>query len=216
MNQGPVTSNRSVEIYKVSSTAPVRLTKLDTSPKVVLACVTGSFLYFFGDRFRGGQLNALSRVFWFRMDPDWSDQSISERLTAFGDRLEEAAVEAEFRTGVHEESEAKAKSHILIRLARMTLGFLTVIIGIALLPLPGPGWVVIAGGLVILAQDFVWAEKTLRYVRRKAPGIPEDGKIPLSSWISMAVVMGVAVGAALLVQRYVELDSTWRQVQDWF
>lgn len=141
---------------------------------------------------------------------------LSDRFSDFGDRLEEAAVKAEYRTGVREENEEKAKAHIVVRLARMTAGFITVIIGIALLPLPGPGWVVIAGGLVILAQDFEWAEKTLRYVRRKAPGIPEDGKIPLSSWISMAVVMGLAVGAAFLVQRYIDLSDTWAAFLDLF
>jgi hypothetical protein len=84
------------------------------------------------------------------------------------------------------------------------------------LPLPGPGWVVIAGGLVILAQDFVWAEKTLRYVRRRAPGIPEDGKIPMSTWITMAVVMFAAFGGAFLVRRYVDLADTWASLQDVF
>lgn len=163
------------------------------------------------------------------MDPNSSDSDdpspkrtstyaddLSERFSEFGDRLEEAAVKAEYRTGVHEATEEDAKAHIVVRLARMTAGFITVIIGIALLPLPGPGWVVIAGGLVILAQDFEWAEKTLRYVRRKAPGIPEDGKIPLSSWISMAVVMGLAIGAAFLVQRYIDLSDTWAAFLDLF
>ena len=125
---------------------------------------------------------------------DLSHHSIGERIHELGERIEEAAVEAEFRTGVHEDTVEEAKAHIVIRLARMTLGFLTVIVGIILLPLPGPGWVVIAGGLVILAQDFVWAERTLRFVRSKVPGLPEDGGIPRNAWVTMGVfgVSGVA------------------------
>ena len=155
------------------------------------------------------------------MDPDPNkitdqDQTLSERFSSFGERLGDAAVEAEYDTGVHEETEEKAKSHIAIRLARMTAGILTVIVGIALLPLPGPGWVVIAGGLAILAQDFAWAEKTLRYVRRKAPGIPEDGKIPRSTWILMAIIMTLAVGGSFVLRRYVDLSDAWQDVQDLF
>ncbi len=124
-------------------------------------------------------------------EPDDTDDptrhSIGERIHDLGERIEEAAVEAEFRTGVHEDTVEEAKAHIALRLARMTLGFLTVLVGIILLPLPGPGWVIIAGGLVILSQDFVWAERTLRYVRSKVPGLPEDGSIPAtrgSPWAS--------------------------------
>lgn len=114
------------------------------------------------------------------------------------ERVEHAAVEAEFRTGEREETEAKAKAHIAVRLARITLGFLVVIVGIILLPLPGPGWVVIAGGFVILSNDFVWAERTVRLIRRRVPGVPEDGKIPTRSWITIvAVTAGAGLGAYL-------------------
>ncbi|MBI2321202.1 MAG: hypothetical protein HYU88_03705, partial [Chloroflexi bacterium] len=41
--------------------------------------------------------------------------------------------------------------------------------GLLLLPLPGPGWLVIAAGFVVLAQDFVWAERTLARIRRRLP-----------------------------------------------
>ena len=131
-------------------------------------------------------------------DSEPVDHSLGERLRDRSHELveliEQAAVEAEFETGVREETEEKAKAHIAIRLARMTAGFLVVIIGIILLPLPGPGWVVIAGGFVILSKDFVWAERTVRLIRRRVPGVPEDGRIPTSSWITIGVV---AVGAGL-------------------
>ncbi len=162
-----------------------------------------------GDPLESSKRSGVERASDYRSD-------LSDRFSDFSERLEGAAVEAEYDTGTREQTEEKAKAHIFIRLARMTAGFLTVIIGIALLPLPGPGWVVIAGGLVILAQDFEWAEKTLRYVRRKAPGIPEDGKIPMSTWVSMVVVMGLALGGAFLVRRYIDLSDTWASFLDLF
>lgn len=119
------------------------------------------------------------------------------RFEEFKDRIEEAAIKAEFETGEREESVEEAKSHALVRLGRMTLGFGVVILGIILMPLPGPGWLIVAGGLTILAKDVAWADRALRYIRKRVPGIPEDGKIPRSSKITMAVMTLAAVAASL-------------------
>jgi uncharacterized protein (TIGR02611 family) len=40
--------------------------------------------------------------------------------------------------------------------------------GIALLVLPGPGFVLVAAGLAILATKFAWAERPLAYAKHKA------------------------------------------------
>jgi uncharacterized protein (TIGR02611 family) len=41
------------------------------------------------------------------------------------------------------------------------LGFTVVLIGLAMLVLPGPGLLVIAAGLAMLALEFAWAERVL-------------------------------------------------------
>ena len=94
----------------------------------------------------------------------------------FRERLREAALQAEYHTGDREDTEAEARAHITTRIARMTAGTLVLIAGAALLPLPGPGWVVIAIGLGILSKDVAWAERTLDRVRRRLPA-DEDGSI---------------------------------------
>lgn len=38
--------------------------------------------------------------------------------------------------------------------------------GIVLLPLPGPGWLIIFAGLGLLATEYEWAARLLRYARR--------------------------------------------------
>ena len=113
------------------------------------------------------------------------------------EELEHAAIEAEFATGDMEATEAEAKHHVIIRVARMTGGFLLLILGIALLPLPGPGWLVIAAGLTVLAQDIAWADRALRFVRRKAPGIPEDGKIPRATVLKMLLITLAFIAVSL-------------------
>ncbi len=42
-----------------------------------------------------------------------------------------------------------------------------ILVGIVLLPLPGPGWVIIFAGLGLLAIEFVWARRLLRFARRQ-------------------------------------------------
>ena len=55
---------------------------------------------------------------------------------------------------------------MLWRIGVTVLGGLVVAIGIVLLPLPGPGWVIIFGGLGILATEYTWAARLLQWVRR--------------------------------------------------
>ncbi len=47
------------------------------------------------------------------------------------------------------------------------IGFTVVMIGIALLVLPGPAFIVIPVGLAILATEFAWAKNLLEKVKNK-------------------------------------------------
>jgi hypothetical protein len=47
-------------------------------------------------------------------------------------------------------------------------GFALLLGGVALLVLPGPGLLVIIAGLVLLAREFVWAERALDEAKRRA------------------------------------------------
>ncbi len=54
------------------------------------------------------------------------------------------------------------------------VGFTILVIGIFLLVLPGPAFLVIPLGLGILATEFVWAKKLLRKVKDKISGRSES------------------------------------------
>ncbi len=54
------------------------------------------------------------------------------------------------------------------RLIVIVVGFTVLLIGLALLVLPGPAFVVIPVGLAILATEFAWARRLLRRVKREA------------------------------------------------
>jgi uncharacterized protein (TIGR02611 family) len=46
------------------------------------------------------------------------------------------------------------------------LGAAIVVLGLLLIPLPGPGWAVVFLGLAVWATEFVWAQRLLRRGRR--------------------------------------------------
>ena len=65
----------------------------------------------------------------------------------------------------------------MVRIARIGSGLGLVLLGILLLALPGPGILTIAGGLTILAVDFVWARRLLDWLKsRYRDYFPGNGK----------------------------------------
>lgn len=103
------------------------------------------------------------------------------------DRLGSAALEAERETGHREVTVEAARRGVMIRLLRIIGGFSIIGIGLAGLLLPGPGWVMIIFGLSLL--PFEWAERTVLLIRRKVPGVPEEGTIPLRTWLIMGALL---------------------------
>ena len=53
------------------------------------------------------------------------------------------------------------------RIVVTILGVAVLAVGIVLLPLPGPGWVIIFAGLGILASEYAWARRLLAFMRRQ-------------------------------------------------
>jgi uncharacterized protein (TIGR02611 family) len=80
------------------------------------------------------------------------------------------------------------------------LGGLLTLAGIALLVLPGPGFVLVAAGLAVLATQFEWAKKPLDYAKDKAEqGIEEVGKSPLrAAGATVAALVLIVLGVLVL------------------
>lgn len=62
------------------------------------------------------------------------------------------------------------------RLVTAVIGFTVLLIGLAMIVLPGPACVVIPIGLGILATEFVWAKRLLERIKNKASG--------MKTWVS--------------------------------
>jgi uncharacterized protein (TIGR02611 family) len=61
------------------------------------------------------------------------------------------------------------------------MGGTVVLIGVAMLVLPGPGMLVIAGGLAILATEFLWARRAWRKAKSAAAKVRR--KSGLKEWL---------------------------------
>jgi uncharacterized protein (TIGR02611 family) len=53
------------------------------------------------------------------------------------------------------------------RIGVAIIGLIVVVAGIILLPLPGPGWLIIFAGIAIWATEFEWAERLLMWTKRQ-------------------------------------------------
>ena len=113
-------------------------------------------------------------------------------------RFEEAAIEAEFETGYREETREEARRGVVRRLLRMTSGSLVTIIGVIMMPLPGPGLLIVAVGLGILSRDVAWADRLLQIVRKRLPS-DSDGRLPRSSIVTMSVLALAGVAFSIWV-----------------
>ena len=109
------------------------------------------------------------------------------------DELLEAAVEAEIETGRREETVEQAERSLVLRVLRVTLGVVVVAVGLSLLVLPGPGLIVIAGGLALMAQDVPFARRWLAKVRER---IPEDEDGGIATWVVVLSVSALVISIA--------------------
>jgi uncharacterized protein (TIGR02611 family) len=84
--------------------------------------------------------------------------------------------------------------HLVYRTLVGVVGAAVIVLGVLLLPLPGPGWVVIFLGLGVLASEFEWARRLLRYSRQQVAR--------WTDWVtrqSLAVRLVIGAGFVLLL-----------------
>lgn len=56
-----------------------------------------------------------------------------------------------------------------------SLGWVLVVLGIILMPLPGPGMLIVLGGIVLLARHYDWADRIVEPLQTKALEAAEYG-----------------------------------------
>lgn len=84
------------------------------------------------------------------------------------------------------------------RLIVAVAGFVVIGVGVVLLPLPGPGWLIIFLGLGLLATEYEWSRQLLAYAKERV-GRRTDWVGEQSIFVRALVALGclALVGAVL-------------------
>jgi uncharacterized protein (TIGR02611 family) len=93
---------------------------------------------------------------------------------------------------------ASPKSARVYRIVVFLLGLVVVVVGLLLIPFPGPGWLIVIGGLAIWATEFERAQRILEFVKRKVRAWEHWVKRQNPVVKGLVGIVGIAFVAAVL------------------
>ena len=85
-------------------------------------------------------------------------------------------------------------------------GALFVAVGLLLVPLPGPGWAIVFGGLAIWAIEFAWAQNLLNWVRRRVRAW--TARVRRLPWPAR-ILLGTVILATLVAVAWLWIDQRY-------
>lgn len=107
-----------------------------------------------------------------------------------------------FIEGMRDRRERHRERRRVVRAAVVLAGFVVVLAGLAMIPLPGPGLLVTAAGLAILALEFAWAERLLERTVERMNATTETVKRASRAQQVLLGLLFVMAGAAALLAIY--------------
>ena len=125
----------------------------------------------------------------------------------------EATSERELGSRAPQFIKARRMLHVSWQVGVFIVGLAVVGAGVVMLPLPGPGWLVIFGGMAIWATEFVWAQLVLRWTKRKVTEATQRALDPKVRRRNIILTTIGLVIVAVLVGIYVwkfGLEMPWK------
>ncbi len=89
-----------------------------------------------------------------------------------------------------------------MRAAVVLAGIVVLLVGLALIPLPGPGLLVVAVGLAVLALEFAWAERLLERTIDRMEQASETVKRASRAQQILLGLLGALVAASAVTAAY--------------
>lgn len=121
------------------------------------------------------------------------------RLLAFRARIEERPV-----------------LRLVYRIGVGVIGTAVLLLGIFLIPYPGPGWLVVFAGLAILGTEFSWAKRVLRYAKGKYDAWTAWlGRQSLPVKVAVLLLTALVVLAMLWLLNALYLVAGWVGLDGW-
>ena len=96
-------------------------------------------------------------------------------------------------------------------------GSLVLVMGIVMIPYPGPGWITVFAGLGILSTEYVWAKRLLHYAKSKYDAwanwvAHQNVYLKATLWIATALVVVLTLwllNAYGLINDFFNLHLDW-------
>jgi uncharacterized protein (TIGR02611 family) len=121
---------------------------------------------------------------------------VASRLAPESATGDEAQGEKELGSRAPEFIRTSRLLHVSWQVGIFVVGLAVVAAGAAMLVLPGPGWLVIFGGMAIWATEFVWAQLVLRWTKRK---VTEAAQRALDPKVRRRNIILTSVGLVIIV-----------------
>ncbi|WP_327386371.1 MULTISPECIES: TIGR02611 family protein [unclassified Streptomyces] len=129
-----------------------------------------------------------------------ADEATTEATTGpAADETAEAGAQAPHVSKAPAFIKSNKSLHLSWQVGVFIVGLAVIAAGVAMLVLPGPGWVAIFAGLAIWATEFAWAHLVLRWTKRKVTEAAQkalDPKVRRRNIILTSV--GLVIAGALI------------------
>jgi len=108
------------------------------------------------------------------------------------------------RAGLLARLRARPGGRLLVRIGITLAGLVVIALGLLLVPLPGPGWVIVFGGLAIWSLEYRWAARLRRFAVAKVTAWTawlrrQSWPVRILVTLALAVVVVVVIGGSLVI-----------------
>jgi uncharacterized protein (TIGR02611 family) len=97
---------------------------------------------------------------------------------------------------------SRRRLHLAYRIIVGVIGGAITVLGLVLIPAPGPGWLVVFLGLAVLASEFEWAGRLLGYAKDQVERWTDWAT---SRPLSIRILLAVGTGAVLVTLLWLTL-----------
>ena len=102
------------------------------------------------------------------------------------------------------------------RIVLEVLGWLLVVVGLAAIPLPGPGLLILFGGLALLSQQYEWAERRVEPVKKRAVKAAEESVATTPRIIISSLLALTLIGCGVLWIWHPPAPGWWPIDEQWW
>ncbi|MEV7009445.1 TIGR02611 family protein [Streptosporangium sp. NPDC051022] len=111
--------------------------------------------------------------------------------------------EAARRSGIHgwlDGVRSTRTGRLTLKIVIGVIGAVLIVVGLIMIPFPGPGWLVVFAGLAVLATEFHWAHRLLEFGKRTLG--EWTAWLGRQNWVVKGLVVLAAAATALLIVYY--------------